>query len=96
MKQSLVVATAAISKTDGRLADFPDNTADAIHSGALRAMAGAIEAMCDKLQAREGRMPICLVGGGDAAALLPALHRSAQMTDNLVLQGLVLMVGEMA
>ena len=59
-------------------------------------MAGAIEAMCDKLQAREGRMPTCLIGGGDAAVLLPALHRPAQMTDNLVLQGLVLMAGEMA
>jgi len=96
MKQAIVASTAAVAITDGRLAEFPDNTGDAVHSGALRAMAGAVESVCDHLQARTGRMPLCLVGGGDASALLPALHRPAQMADNLVLQGLLLIAEEMA
>lgn len=96
MRQALAADTVAVDSSGGKLADFPSNTADAACSGVLRAMAGAVEAMCDMLQAREGYAPVCLIGGGDASALLPALHRPAQMADNLTLDGLVLIAGEMA
>lgn len=66
--------------------DFPSrNTRDAIHSGAILALSGAIEKI-----ARQLGEPQCILSGGDAAKLFPHIHARAVIVDNLVLEGLVL------
>lgn len=62
---------------------FADNTDDAILSGCLAAQAGAIERACAALPAE-----LCIVSGGAASQLAPALGMSHLMLDNIVLVGL--------
>jgi type III pantothenate kinase len=62
---------------------FADNTDDAILSGCLAAQAGAIERACAALPAE-----LCIVSGGAAGQLAPALGVSYLMLDNIVLVGL--------
>lgn len=89
MQAALAQGAANLSETVGRWGEYPDNTADAIHCGALHAMAGAVERMRAQLSRREGRAPRCLLAGGDAALLAEALHNAVEHIDDLVLQGLV-------
>lgn len=95
MKTALNLNTAGIAHTDGRLADFPISTGDAVHSGVIAAMAGAVERMCRMLTRREGAEPKLLLTGGDAAVLHDALSGHGAIMDNLVLDGLVLLAGEL-
>lgn len=90
MRTSLDLGTAAVGAGNGQWRDFPDATADAVHSGALAAMAGAVRHMIRQLAEREGRTPLCLLGGGDAQALAAVLDIPVQLAPHLVLQGLFL------
>ena len=68
---------------------MPDNTADAVVSGALYAAAGAVERFAQVATQRLGACPaLFLTGGGseDLVELLP----SARRVHDLVLDGLVL------
>ncbi|WP_377703257.1 type III pantothenate kinase [Pseudoduganella sp. UC29_71] len=64
---------------------FADNTDDAILSGLLAAQAGAIEHACALHQAQA-----CLISGGAAAYIAPALPAGIphRLVDNIVLIGL--------
>jgi len=62
---------------------FADNTEDAIVSGCLSAQAGAIERAC----AQHGATT-CIVSGGAAPHIAPALSVQHRMVDNIVLIGL--------
>jgi type III pantothenate kinase len=62
---------------------FGDNTHDAILSGVLSAQAGAIERAVAGLQA-----PACIVSGGAAPYIAPALKVAHLVVDNIVLVGL--------
>lgn len=84
MLDALAGNTAELDRQPGKLADFPDNTADAMFSGALNAIAGAAE----RHYRQHATPPLCLLGGGDADILLPLLSFPAQRADNLVLEGL--------
>lgn len=95
MKAALNLNTAGVAHTDGRLAEFPASTGDAVHGGALAAMVGAVERMCRTLARREGMEPMLWLTGGDAAALHEALSDRGTIMDNLVLEGLVLIAGEL-
>ena len=64
-------------------AGFADNTEDAILSGCLSAQAGAIERACGLLGPS-----LCMLSGGAARYIAPALSRPYRMVDNLVLIGL--------
>ena len=64
-------------------AGFADNTDDAILSGCVSAQAGAIERACALLQA-----DTCLLSGGAARYIAPALKAPHQLIDNIVLLGL--------
>jgi len=64
-------------------AGFADNTDDAILSGCLSAQAGAIERACGLLGPS-----LCMLSGGAARYIAPALSRPYRMVDNLVLIGL--------
>jgi type III pantothenate kinase len=95
MRQSLALTSTALDQQRGALQDFPKSTADALHSGALRALAGAVHGMCTLLRQHEGGEPLCILSGGDAAMLSGELHRPCEIVDNLVLQGLLLIEREL-
>lgn len=94
MLQSLQTGTAGLQVADGEWCEFPVATNDAMVSGALNAMAGAVERMHAALQEREGRPVRCLLSGGDAERLANALHMPCEILDNPVLQGLYLIESE--
>jgi len=62
---------------------FADNTDDAILSGILAAQAGAIERACADHHAE-----LCLLSGGAARYIAPALRVPFRLVDNIVLVGL--------
>jgi type III pantothenate kinase len=62
---------------------FADNTNDAIVSGCLSAQAGAIERA---VAAHAGAL--CILSGGAAPYVAPALGCGYRMVDNIVLVGL--------
>jgi type III pantothenate kinase len=62
---------------------FADNTGDAILAGCLAAQAGAIERACAMQRAVQ-----CLLSGGAAPYIGPALSVPHRMVDNIVLIGL--------
>lgn len=90
MKSSLLANTAGISSTQGDWQSFPINTADAVHTGALTAMAGVVNAMWLRL-AHIGARPCLIMTGGDALELNGALSDQAEIRPNLVLEGLLLL-----
>lgn len=89
LREALAGKTAGIGPEAGEFRRFPANTADAVHSGALQALAGAVERMAVELENSVRRPPRVLLTGG-AAHLLPGLlNRPVRLGDNLVLQGLI-------
>jgi type III pantothenate kinase len=62
---------------------FADNTLDAIRSGCVSAQAGAITRAFAALPAE-----LCIVSGGAAGHIAPALQVPYRMLDNIVLAGL--------
>ncbi|POZ61291.1 type III pantothenate kinase [Chromobacterium alticapitis] len=90
MLQSLAQGTANLNRQLGEVVDFPQGTQDALASGAMAALAGAIEGQRGKLAARTGRPPATVIlTGGDAARIAPWLAAPLQIVDNLVLIGLL-------
>lgn len=85
MLDALARSTAGLRRQTGKAMPFPDNTADAMFSGAVNALAGAVERSYLRLAVK----PVCLLSGGDVDILLPLLSIPAQKEDNLVLEGLV-------
>jgi type III pantothenate kinase len=85
MAKSLALNTAQLPQVaPGKLPQgFADNTADAILSGILAAQAGAIERAVQQLGAA-----ICILSGGAAEYIAPALRVPYRIVDNIVLTGL--------
>ena len=83
-------------------ADFPANTQEGIHTGCLNAVAGAIHLMQKRLEKHSGWLPKLILSGGDAHKIAKALStpilnistKQVIITENLVLQGLVLLSKE--
>jgi type III pantothenate kinase len=94
MKSALAASTAGLGVEPGLFQPFPTSTANAIESGACQALAGAVDRMGELLAHRDGAEPRCFLGGGDAARLRPHLRLPAQVVDNLVLEGLVIIARE--
>lgn len=92
MQHSLAANTAQLAAEEGTLQDFPRNTADAIHSGMMRATVGAIRHQFGLLQERAGTVR-CLIGGGAAGVIQAHLDLPSEQVDNLVLRGLQI-IGE--
>lgn len=94
MREALAGKTAGIAPSGGVLAPgvfkpFPTNTADAVYSGALCALAGTVKRMAAQLAAASGAKPLCILSGGAAHLLLPHLNIPLRRVDNLVLEGLI-------
>ncbi|SNR95846.1 type III pantothenate kinase [Methylobacillus rhizosphaerae] len=95
MRSSIMGAAANIEmEHDGEYMSFPVNTRDAVHSGSLQAMCGAVNNMLQLLNERCGQRVPCILSGGDASALLPLLEehglaKEYRLEENLVLRGLL-------
>lgn len=95
MMQSLLVEhTASLKPEEGKFCDYPDSTADAIFSGAVHALAGAVERMAALLATTLGHAPDCILCGGAAQQLQSQLNLNVRVMDDLVLEGLVLIARE--
>jgi type III pantothenate kinase len=89
MQDALAHSTAHLARRNGEFHFFPDNTADAIMSGALNAIGGAIERIVRYLQEAGEPEPLIVLSGGAASVLAPQLHGRIERVDTLVLEGLV-------
>lgn len=102
LRASLRQNTAQLDVGEGAYAEFPINTPDAIETGCLNAVVGAIHLMQKRLEKRSGWLPKLVMTGGDARPIAQALNAQAANTgtkqviiiENLVLQGLVLLSKE--
>lgn len=92
MQASLALGTAQLERLEGSFKDFPADTADAIHSGAINATLGAIERQFLLLLAKEAGAR-CVLSGGAALKVMPHLSIAFDHVDNLVLRGLQI-IGE--
>lgn len=96
MQKILMGNTASLKSGGGKFCDYPDSTDDAIYSGTMHALAGAVERMATLLSITLGHAPDCILSGGAAQELQPRLSVSATVVDNLVLEGLILIARETA
>ena len=69
--------------------DFPTNTSDALMSGGADAIAGAVDRMHRKLQARTGVAPALIMTGGAAVKLAPITEQKFETVDTLIFEGLL-------
>jgi len=67
------------------------DTGTAIAVGSIQAPAALAERLFERLTDRAGKTPQCLLSGGDAERLIPALHLPLRHRPDLVLQGLALL-----
>ena len=88
METSLSHGTALVGQAAGQVRPFPCNTADAVRSGSVTALAGAVTLMHARLAALGEGEPRCLVTGGDAGLVLPLLSFPAEQVAELVLEGI--------
>ncbi len=80
--------------SQGKLAEFPNNSIDACWSGVIQSLIGAIQRQYAYLQARTQSEIICLLSGGDAAIIAVQLAREKipyRIEPHLVLQGIYLL-----
>lgn len=94
MRQALARDTARIGETDGEWRAFPQTTQDAVYSGVVAALCGAIQQQHARLAATVAMPPHCLLTGGDAETLLPHLTVQAEHVPALVLEGIERVAGE--
>lgn len=94
MRAALAQGTARVAVEDGTPQDFPRCTEDAVESGVLAALCGAIRTQHTRLAARSAHVPCCMVTGGDATRLLPHLGLAAEHVPNLVLEGIDCVAGK--
>ena len=89
MLRALEMGTAGLKVPTGETTDFPTNTSDALMSGGVFAIAGAVERQHKRLAARTGAAPAVLIAGGAAVKLAPALDLEFEIVDSLLFEGLV-------
>ena len=95
MLRALAENSTAFKLPAGRFVDFPTNTADAIYSGALHAVCGAIELARARLST-QGVPVRCYIAGGAAPEIGPHLAAPVELVDNLVLEGVLAIAEERA
>jgi len=91
MQSALVNQTALLNyPSKGRFQELPRNTQDAMISGAVRALIGAVEQMYRELTKNLNcPNPICIISGKGAQVVLPYIGIDCkEWVDDLVLEGL--------
>ncbi|MBC8007169.1 MAG: type III pantothenate kinase [Prolixibacteraceae bacterium] len=91
LHESLASNTARLSAERGNFTPFPRTTRDAITSGAIQALCGAIERMRDAMLVAGHREPAMIISGGAGELVARHLGRPVRIVDKLVLEGLVRM-----
>lgn len=89
MQTSLATNTAKLQVQPGQFAVFPRTTRDAIASGALQALCGAVDRMCAVMHAQGHGNPELIFSGGTGELVASRMGRPARFADKLVLDGLV-------
>jgi len=89
MRESLAHKAAQLELQEGRFAYFPDCTADAIMSGTINALAGAVDRMLQYMAQAGQDSPLVVLSGGGAALFGAQLNVRVEVVDNLVLEGLL-------
>lgn len=93
MQQALLQGTARVDAAAGQWQAFPRSTADAVHSGIVAALCGAISQQYARLAGVSAGAPHCLLTGGDAEMLLPHLAVPVEHVPALVLEGIACVGG---
>jgi type III pantothenate kinase len=88
MLRALEMGTAGLKVPTGETVDFPTNTSDALMSGGVFAIAGAIDRQMRRLRDRAGRTPSLIITGGAAIKLAPTLDHPYEHVDTLIFEGL--------
>jgi type III pantothenate kinase len=91
MQAALEMGTAGLRVPTGEVVDFPTNTSDALMSGGVNAMAGAVERMYRKLRAKTGLEPMLLMSGGASPKLSPVTDLKLEVIDWLIFDGLLVL-----
>lgn len=90
MLRALADNTAALRTPPGAFEAFPTTTPDAVYSGAVQAVCGAIEQMRQRLRGDAAAIT-CYVSGGSAQDIAPRLAPPVEVVDNLVLEGVLVL-----
>ena len=88
MQRSLQQGTAHVAEVSGVCQIFPRSTADAVQSGIIAALCGAIQRQFTYLTEAAGKPPRVILTGGDAETLLPFLDLQVELAPLLVLEGM--------
>lgn len=94
MRAALAGNTAALGLQPGEFSYFPNATGDAIASGTIDALCGAIERIAHFLEKTGQPQPVCVLSGGGAQLITPHLNLEVKVVDNLVLEGLLAIARE--
>jgi type III pantothenate kinase len=89
MLKALEMGTAGLKVPTGETVDFPTNTSDALMSGGVFAIAGAVDRQYRRLQQRGGVAPALLITGGAAPKLAPTLDLPHEHVEGLIFEGLL-------
>ena len=90
MLRAMGETTAALKIPAGRYRDFPTTTADALGTGVLQAVCGAVGQMRAKLTCEDAAVK-CYLAGGAAHEIAPNLTGPLEVVDNLVLEGVLVL-----
>ncbi|MEO5765274.1 MAG: type III pantothenate kinase [Casimicrobiaceae bacterium] len=88
MLRALADNTAALKMPPGEFEAFATNTPNALHTGAIQAICGAIELTREGLR-RDDVYARCYLAGGAAHLVAPHLSEPVEVVDNLVLEGVL-------
>ena len=95
MLASLASGTAGLPRQPGEWQAYPDNTGNALYSGAIQALAGSIMQMAHQML-QDGMTPgQCVLSGGDADKIAPHLNLPCVIVDHLVLDGLACIASDL-
>jgi len=89
MHASLAANTAGLTAARGQFTPFPNMTADAITTGALQALCGAVERMREAMLSAGYGDPELIATGGTGALVARHMARPMRFIEKLVLSGLV-------
>ncbi len=95
MRESLAAKAAKIASESGRFIDFPRTTRDAIASGSIHALCGAVEYMRGAMISAGHDNPEVVLSGGSAELVAVELGLPVRHADKLVLLGLVQIAKEL-
>jgi len=95
MRRALAAGTAGVADTAGAWQAFPRSTGDAVETGVLTALSCTVEAMRGRLAGRLGGAVPVVLAGGDADSLAAGLSAPVLIENNLVLEGLLWIAGDL-